>query len=105
MFLILSKGFLKRSHNMHTDMTRISTFYTFFLSSHSFSRQKKTQKTMAGDLCVCFFLFSYAKYRYDPISSVLSRYSLYHPVVKLYRIFKGGGLDLDLHQSTLQSSF
>lgn len=59
---------------------------------------------MAGDLCV-FFLFSYAKYRYDPISSVLSRYSLYHPVVKLYRIFKGRVLDLDLHQSTLQSSF
>lgn len=56
---------------------------------------------MAADLCVCFFffflLFSYAKYRYDPISSVLSRYSLYHPVVKLYRVFKGEGFRLETY--------
>lgn len=88
MFLILSKGFLKRSHNMHTDMTRISTFYTFFPCRVSSLARRKLRKPWP-QTCV-FFLFSYAKYRYDPISSVLSRYSLYHPVVKLYRIFKGG---------------
>lgn len=93
MFLILSKGFLKRSHNMHTDMTRISTFYTFFPRRVSSLARRKLRKPWPQ---TCFFFYSLTP-NIDTIPYLLfSRDTLSTIRLLSYIVFSRGGFRLGL---------